>query len=245
MKRLFTRLLIVGITLLVTGCSSLGTIKSNMDMKSVSMPYEMDSVPPVTNKRPVAVSVEPVRFDPSLLGTKSQTRKEKVLLLPLVIINVWERYDICMPGSKAFSDDIPTFMRTNLVREINHLGLVRTDTGQASEYTLDVSIDELKAEGPYRRSFVSYLFLFSRSEIAGPAVANLKVTYALKKGNQVVRKNTFSASKSTQWSKRKYTDNAHMQMDYTEAMVNATASNFKHINKQIVEDLNDYFSRVN
>jgi hypothetical protein len=245
MKRSITIWLIICFPLLLGSCSTARQIKGNMDYKSFSMPYEMDSVPPVTRKKNVTVSVASVKFDPTMMNNTTLMRKDKLLVLPFVVVNVWERYDTCIQGRKAFKDDIPSFVQSNLVREINHLGLVKAEAGNPSDYSLEVSIDQLKTEGPYRRSGLTFLFLFSRSEIAGPAVSTLKVSYTLKKGNQVVKQNTISASKETKWTKRKYSDNAHMQMDYTASMVNAAASNFKYTNKQIVNDLNDYFSKVN
>lgn len=216
-----------------------------MDLRSVSMSYEMDSIPPVTRKQQVTVSVAPVKFDPNLMNKTTLMRRDKLLLIPLVVINVWEQYNTYTLGRISFKDDIPTFMQSNLVREINHLGLIKAEAVNPSDYSLEVSIDQLKTEGPYRRSIVTFLFLFSRSEIAGPANSTLKVSYALKKGNQVVKQNTISATKATKWSKPKYVDKALMQMDYSASMVDAAAQNFKTINKQIVNELNDYFSKLN
>jgi hypothetical protein len=205
----------------------------------------MDSIPPVTRKQQVTVSVAPVKFDPNLMNKTTLMRRDKLLLIPLVVINVWEQYNTYTLGRISFKDDIPTFMQSNLVREINHLGLIKAEAVNPSDYSLEVSIDQLKTEGPYRRSIVTFLFLFSRSEIAGPANSTLKVSYALKKGNQVVKQNTISATKATKWSKPKYVDKALMQMDYSASMVDAAAQNFKTINKQIVNELNDYFSKLN
>lgn len=245
MKRSISTFLIIIFSILLTGCSSVEMIKRNMDLRSVSMPYEMDSIPPITRKQNVTVSVAPVKFDPTMMNKNTLMRKDKLLFIPLVAINIWERYDTCIQGRKSFNDDIPTFMQSNLVREINYLGLVKAEAGNPSDYSLEVSIDQLKTEGPYRRSGLTFFFLFSRSEIAGPAFSTLKVSYTLKKGNQVVKQNTISSRNETKWSKPKYTDNALMQMDYAESMVNAAARNFKNANKQIVNELNEYFSKLN
>lgn len=245
MKKSISSILIISLSILLTGCSSVTMIKSNMDRKSVSMSYEMDSIPPVTKKKELTVSVAPVKFDPTMMNKTTLMRKDKFFLIPLGVINMWERYDTCIQGQRNFKDDIPTFMQTNLVREINHLGLVKAEAGNPSDYSLEVSIDQLKTEGPYIRTGLTFLIFLSRTEIAGPAYSTLKVSYTLKKGNQVVKQNTISARKETKGSKQKYADNAGIQMAYAASMVEAAAQNFKKANKQIVNELNDYFSKQN
>lgn len=245
MKRSIFSILIISLSILITGCSSVTMIKSNMDRKSVPMSYELDSVPPVTKKKDVTVSVVPVKFDPTMMNKTTLMRKDRFFLIPLVAINMWERYDTCIQGQRTFKDDIPTFMQSNLVREINHLGLVKAEAGNPSDYSLEVSIDQLKTEGPYVRTGLTFLIFLSRTEIAGPAISTLKVSYTLKKGNQVVKQNTISARKETKGNKQRYADNAGIQMAYTVSMVEAAAQNFKKANKQIVNELNEYFSKLN
>lgn len=52
-----------------------------------------------------------------------------------------------------------------------------------SDYTIEISIDEMKTEGPYVSSgffyFALYVYGYSHSVVAGPAISNLKVSYHL------------------------------------------------------------------
>lgn len=243
MKKKRSKWLIIALSVQLAGCSSVEMIQSNMDAKSYPMTYAMDSVPPVTQKKSVTVSIEPVTFDLSTLSEKTIIQKEKRFLFPLGIVNVWENWDNCIQGKSMFKDDLPSFVQSTLEREINYLGLVTARTNAPSEYSINVSIDKIRTEGLYKRSGISLLMYKSRSEIAGPAVSNLTVSYTLKKGNQVVKQNTFSSSKRTDWKTLKYADNAQLQQDYAAGMVKAVAYNLKQTNRQIVDDLNDYFSK--
>jgi len=242
MKKCMFPCLILSLSTLLAGCSSMEMIKSNMDSRSYSMSYVMDSIAPIT-KKISSVAIGSVSFDPTKMGDKTQIMKEKRFLFPLGIINVWEYHDQCIQGRSMFKDDLPSFLRTSLAREINHSGLVTVDTNKQSEYSIALSIDKIDSEGLYKRSGISLFVFTSRSEIAGPAVSTLTVSYTLKKGDQVVRRNTFSSSKTTEWINRKYIDNATMQRDYAASMVKATAYNFKNASGLIVADLNDYFGK--
>lgn len=244
MKKTVNRCLIFSFIVLFSGCySSVEMIKSNMDSKSFSMSYVMDSVPPVAKKKNVSVSIESVTFDPTKMSDYTLVLKEKRFLIPLGVINVWEKHDKCVQGKSMFKDDLTSFLQTSLVREINHTGLVTAEANKQSEYSIELSIDKIKTEGTYKRSGISLFVFKTRSEIAGPAVSSLTVSYTLKKGDQVVKRNSFSSSKTTEWIKRKYVDNTVMQQDFAASMVKAAAYNFKKTNGLIVADLNEYFSR--
>ena len=73
-------------------------------------------------------------------------------------------------------------------------------------------------------------------------ISNLSVSYKLKRGDQVVRSNSFHSEKPTEQINKRYTDITNLQEDYAVSMVEAVSYNFKSITELIVNDLNAYFA---
>jgi len=146
-------------------------------------------------------------------------------------------------------EDIPSFLKTSLISEINRSGNFNIDTLDKSDYSLELSIDEIKTEGPYVSSgfffFALYVYGYSYSDTAGPAISNLKVSYKLKKGDQIIHSNSFSSEKITEQINKRYTNTKILQQDYAVSMVEATSYNFKNTIELIVKDLNTYFDKQN
>jgi hypothetical protein len=147
-------------------------------------------------------------------------------------------------------EDPAVFLKTSLNKEINRSGYFKLDSLKESAYSLELSIDEIKAEGPYVSKgffyFALYAYGFSYGDYAGPANASLKISYHLKKDGQLIHSNTFGSEKKTEQIRKRYSNLAILQQDYATSMVEATSYNFKKISELIVNDLNTYFkSREN
>jgi hypothetical protein len=240
-------LLIVGLISMVS-CTSTNKIQKNMNSKSYSMAYIMDSkIADIKNG--ISISVDTILFNPSIMSDTTKIKREKGWFLPLVFVYVWNSQNKCSQGKSMIEEDIPSFLRTSLISEINRSGDFKVDTLNNSDYSIELSIDEIKTEGPYVSSgffyFALYVSGYSYSDRAGPAISNLQVSYKLKKGDQIMHSNSFSSEKITEQINKRYTNTNILQQDYAVSMVEATSYNFKNAIEQIVNDLNTYLNRQN
>lgn len=237
--------LISGLALIVS-CTSTKQIQKNMNSNSYSMAYIMDSKI-ADSKDSISVSLDNVFFNPNIMSDTTKIKREKGWFLPLVIVYVWNSQNKCSQGKSMIEEDIPSFMKTSLISEINRSGNFNIDTLGKSDYSIELSIDEIKTEGPYVSSgffyFALYVYGYSYSDKAGPAVSNLKVSYKLKKGDQIIHSNSFSSEKITEQINKRYTNTKILQQDYAVSMVEATSYNFKNTIELIVNDLNTYFNK--
>lgn len=237
--------LLIGLTLIVS-CTSTKQIQKNMNSNSYSMAYIMDSKI-ADSKDSISISVDNILFNPSIMSDTTKIKREKGWFLPLVFVYVWNSQNKCSQGKSMIEEDIPTFLKTSLISEINRSGNFIIDTLDKSDYSLELSIDEIKTEGPYVSSgffyFALYAYGYSYSDRAGPAISNLSVSYKLKKGDQIIHSNSFSSEKVTEQINKRYTNTKILQQDYAVSMVEATSYNFKNTIELIVNDLNTYFDK--
>ncbi|WP_372772504.1 hypothetical protein [Mangrovibacterium sp.] len=216
-----------------------------MNAGSYSMAYIMDSKISDLPKN-IAVTVDDVSFNVVAMSDTTTVKREKGWFLPLVLVTVWNSKNNCTQGKSMIEEDIPSFFKGSLRQEISRSGDFKVDTLNISDYSVELSIDELKTEGPYVSSgffyFALYAYGYSYSDRAGPAHSTLKVSYKLKKGDQLIHSNTFTSEKITEQINRKYTSINMLQQDYAISMVEATSYNFKNTIQQIVNDLNTFFA---
>lgn len=235
--------LIVGIALMAI-CSSTMQIQKNMGSNSYSMAYIMDSKI-AGSKNGLSVRVDSILFNPGIMSDTVKVSKKKGMFLPLIIINIWDWQYNCIQGKSMIEEDIPSFLKASLIREINRSGSFSVDTSGNSGYSLELSIDEMKTEGPYQNSGIvfigEYFYGFFFVDRAGPAISNLTVSYKLKKGNQIVYSNSSCSEKWNDQINKSYSKIKIFQQDYAVSMVEAMAYNFKNAIELIVHDLNTYF----
>lgn len=235
--------LLIGLTLIVS-CTSTKQIQKNMNSNSYSMAYIMDSKI-ADSKDSITVSLDSVLFNPGVMSDTTKIKREKGWFLPLVFVYAWNSQNKCSQGKSMIEEDIPSFLKTSLISEINRSGHFNIDTLGKSDYSIELSIDEIKTEGPYLSSgffyFAFYVYGYSYSDKAGPAISNLSISYKLKKGGKIVHSNSFSSERVTEQINKRYTNTKILQQDYAISMVEATSYNFKNTIELIVNDLNTYF----
>ncbi len=229
---------------LIASCTSTKTIQKNMNSKSYSMAYIMDSNIS-DSKNGISVEVDTVLFNSHIINDTTKIKREKGWFLPLALVYIWNSQNHCTQGKSMIEDNIPSFLKTSLISEINRSGSFNVDTLNNSEYQLELSIDDIKTEGPYVSSgffyFALYVYGYSYSDRAGPANSNLSISYKLKKNGIVVHHNAFNSEKITEQINKRYTNTSILQQDYAISMVEATSYNFKNIIELIINDLNTFF----
>lgn len=239
--------LIIGLSFIVS-CTSTKQIQKNMNSNSYSMAYIMDSKI-AYSKDSISIRVDTILFNSDIISDTTKIKREKGWFLPLVFVYVWNSQNKCSQGKSMIEEDIPSFLKTSLISEINRSGNFNIDTLDKSDYSIELSIDEIKTEGPYVSSgffyFALYVYGYSYSDRAGPAISNLSVSYKLKKGDQIIHSNSFSSEKVTEQINKRYTNTKILQQDYAVSMVEATSYNFKNTIELIVNDLNTYFNKQN
>lgn len=237
--------LLIGFSLIVS-CTSTKEIQKNMNSKSYSMAYIMDSKIS-DSKNNATVGIDTIFFNSNIISDTTKIKREKGWFLPLVFVYVWNSQNKCIQGKSMIEEDISSFLKTSLLSEIHRSGNFNVDTLDNSEYKIELSIDDIKTEGPYVSNgffyFALYVYGYSYSDRAGPARSNLSVTYKLKKNDIVVHSNSFNSEKITEQINKRYTNTSILQQDYAVSMVEATSYNFKNVIELVVNDLNTFFNR--
>jgi len=236
-------LLVLSISLFIS-CTSTKKIQKNLNANSYSMAYLMDSE--VSDlKKDIKVSIDSIYFNPNIMGDTTLVIREKGWFLPLVFVYIWNSQNNCIQGKSMIEEEIPSFLSTSLIEEINRSGDFLVDTLDKSNYTLELTVEEIGAKGPYVSSgffyFALYVYGYSYSDRAGPAVSNLSISYKLKKDGEEVLSNSFDSEKTTEQINKRYTNTNILQQDYAISMVEAASYNFKNIIELIVNDINVYF----
>jgi len=200
MKRLRILTIFALIAVVFTNCTTTKRIQKNMNSGQYSLAYLHDSEEK-NDKNNIFVNISDV-YNQSDMNDTTKVKRLKGWVVPLLFINVWRSENHCIQGKSMIEDDITNFFKTSLSNEINRSGSFKTDTLNNSEYSIKLSIDEIKTDGPYVSSgyfyFALYVYGYSYSDIAGPAMSTMKVNYQLYKGADVVLENTIDARQITQ-----------------------------------------------
>ncbi|MEZ5105011.1 MAG: hypothetical protein R2757_10985 [Draconibacterium sp.] len=244
MKNYLISIIFIGL-LFFASCTSTKVIQKNMNSDSYSLSYLKDSKIS-KEKLDFNVSIDSVVFE-SLMNDTTKVHKLKGWFIPLVLVNLWNSQNECIQGKSMFEEDIPDFLQASLIEEINRSGNFNYDSLNNSDYQLEISIDEIRTQGPYESKgffyFAFFVYGYSYADVAGPATSNLAVTYKLKKGDSVLQSNSFYSEKITEQINKRYTNTKILQQDYAISMVEAVSYNFKNVIELIIADLNDYFDK--
>ena len=244
MKKLIKFSSLALLAILATACTSTKTIQKNLNMKSFSMSYLKDSKI-ADEKKEIGVSVDTVIFEPAIMRDSTQVIKKNGWFIPLLVFNIWKSEANCYQGKSMYSENIPDFIKTSLMEEIDRSGNVSADYSGKSPYKIEISVDEMKTEGPYLSSgyfyFLLYVYGYGYSDVAGPAISKLTLSYKLKKGNEIVLSNSYEFEKLTEQINKRYTNLQILQQDYAVSMVEAASLNIKSAVEKIVGDVSAYF----
>lgn len=242
----FAAPVIISAITLLASCSAPKDIQRNLNAGRYSLSYIMDSKIS-TSKSGTAVRVEPVQFDRTMMIDSCQVKRKGAWVVPLVLLNVWGSKSQCIQGMSMFEEDIPTFFRESLIKEINRSGSISSDSLNTSQYTVELSIDKIKTEGPYVSSglfyFALYFYGFFQTETAGPAISEFKASYKLKKGGEIIHTNSLMCAKKTELITKQYNNAKVLQHDYAVSMVEAVSMNLKATAEWLVADLDSFFAR--
>lgn len=246
MKRRRVLMLLAVITVMFTNCTTTKRIQKNMNTGQYSLAYLHDSEEN-NEKNNVYVNITDV-YNHSSMNDTTKVKRLKGWVVPLIFINIWRSENKCVQGKSMIEEDITNFIKTSLANEINRSGSFNTDTLNTSEYSIKLTINEIKTEGPYVSSgyfyFALYVYGYSFSDIAGPAISTMKINYQLYKGEVIVLENTIDTRQMTQPIIRRYNNDKFLQRDYSISMVEAVSFNIKKVNEQIVKELNQYFNNL-
>jgi hypothetical protein len=225
-------------------CTSTRKIQSNMNMKQHSIAYIMDSKVS-ESKTNIPVRIDPISFNPDLLINTVTVTREKGWFVPLVVVNVWHSQNNCILGKSLIEEDISSFFKTSLINEINRSGTFVIDTLNNTAYSLELTIDQIKTEGPYVSSgfffFAVLAYGFSQSEIAGPAISKLNISYNLRSGDELIYSNSFYSNRFSEQINRRYKTTNLLHQDYAISMVEAKSYNIKSAIEYVVNDINTFF----
>ena len=232
---------------ILPGCTSAWKLQTTLNSTSHSMSYLMSSQI-VENKKDVNIGIDTVYFA-SGMNDSARVIRKKAWMIPLVFAYIWNSQNVCIQGKTMIKDNIPDFFRDAFVGEIKRSGNFNIDTLNNSDLSVELSINYLNAEGPYVSKGYTYsafyIFVYSKTEIAGPAISNLSVSYKLRKNDQVICSNTFVSEMYTEQINRRYNNRSTLIKDYGASMVEATSNNFKNVIELIINDINDYLNSIN
>ncbi len=242
MRNLF--LLIIALMMLVLGgCTSSGKIQKCFTERPHHLYYLHDSKV-VPDKLPVNVSVS-VSDQQIQIPEYTEIKRTKGWVIPLLVFNMWKSENECTLGSDMLDQNLGSAVCHSLCREIERSGNFLADTLREADYHLEVQLNRIESSGPYSSSgffyFLLFFYGFGYSDIAGPAISDVEISYELRKGGVTVLENTLSAQIITDPINLRVSNNTQLIRHYATSMTECIAHNLKQINEDLVGELNTYF----
>ena len=244
MKRFVISLTILLMAVVLFNCTPTKSIQKNLNSECSTLAYLKDS-DFSGNLKETGISVDKVSFNVTDFPDETQVIKQKSWFIPLVLVYIWNSKNLCTLGKSVIAENIPDFLEQSFIEESDRSGIYYILDSEDSEYHLEISIDEIKTEGEYKSGgffyFAVYVYGYYYSDIAGPALSTLGVSYKLRKDDQVILSNTITAETITKQIPVHVNNVKQLQKDYAVSMVEASSANFKKVIEKIVSEINDYF----
>jgi len=130
----------------------------------------------------------------------SEIKKVANEVVPLLIFNQWNHQYYCTLGKKEVKEDLASFLKASLLEEAKRRGYQYDDKAADQPFQLEISIESVKAYGPYSNSgFFAYFVFFWVSqtiEKAGPGLAESTFHFTLKRKGEIILEDTVVSSAS-------------------------------------------------
>ncbi len=238
------QILFYALIIFITSCVSNQGLYLNLTDNKTSLSYLHD-----TEKKDldpfISIGVN-VKSDSLIFQEKAKVNKISGWCVPLLFINIWDAQKECMMGQEMIKENVGEFIKGSIEEDFRRSGLVKVDSLISPEYNLLLTLEEIKAVGPYRSQGFAYMILiaygFSFSDVAGPAKSELKLRYKLTKGDQVILKDDVAIEGYTKQLSRYYKSTSDLQLNYGVSMVESLGINIKKASEKVVEEVNSYLT---
>lgn len=123
--------------------------------------------------------------------TKSgELTKTKASAIPLIIYTGWKNEHEYSVGENVIKEDLSSFIKESVINETNRSTVLFADSTTDSHLVLEITVDSIRAHGPYRSDgyvlFLLFAYSYSVSESAGPGTAYSKLSYVLKSNEEIL-----------------------------------------------------------
>lgn len=116
--------------------------------------------------------------------------KTKASAIPLILYTGWKNEHEYSIGENVIKEDLSSFIKESVINETNRSTVLFADSTTDSHLVLEITVDSIRAHGPYRSGgYVLFLLLaytYSASESAGPGTAYSKLSYVLKSNEEIL-----------------------------------------------------------
>ena len=236
----------------VFGCSINGQLASSLERYEQSLNYVYDSEI-IAEKKNVAVTIDSVLIYDSAMNNSTTVKTQSGIVIPLLILNIWDYKYSCSLGENVITEDLSNFFLESLKQESFRSGIFLLNPNDSTLceidqiYNLEIIVDSLNIKGPYSNSgsmFISpYGYSYSLSEMAGPAKAECKLQFVLKKGEKIKLTRDIYISQMTDFLRNKRNMSSdELQEKYAIAMVEALSTAIKNSISKTITDINNFIS---
>ncbi len=236
----------------IFGCSINKQLTSNLSQYEQSLNYVYDS-DIVKEKKSVAVALDSVYIKQSVMSDSVLVKKESMVVVPFILINIIGYNYSCELGEYAIEEDIPIFFQDSIEQEVYRSGAFLLNPVDSllnkieHNYVLEIEVDSLRVKGGYNylksSIILPFLFSFSSYEKAGPAKAECRLKYTLRKDNIVELQNEIYVSGITEFLKKSGEINSQqLQEKYAVAMAEALSNSINKSISQLVSEIDDFIS---
>jgi hypothetical protein len=193
-------------------------------------------------KTPTRIAIGNVKNEAKL---KDSTKANLLYFvpIPLVFVNFGISGFTCKLGRSAFDIQLEDFVKNAFAKEAERSGCFELVNDGSEEYTVNLTIVENEAKGPYTKYFymyfAMYVYGYGHGQKAGPGEVNiaLKMDLVGKNGKNVSRR--FESVRKTELLRGK--NNAkELRRNYVIGMVESVSFAFKECIENIVLSINQY-----
>jgi hypothetical protein len=183
---------IAGIVLMVislSSCVGTKTLYDGLTKEGSSLEYLYDTKPNNSTKIDSIRISKPVISDHKF-SKSGNIDKTKSMAIPLLVYTAWGNEHEFSIGYNGISENVSDFVRESIVKETNRSTILYADSISNSNLVLEISVDSIGAHGPYRSNgyvlFVLVAYSYSVSESAGPGIAYSKLSYVLRRDEEII-----------------------------------------------------------
>lgn len=223
------------------GCAS--GLRKDLNCRSCSLIYLRDSAP-VETKTADKLFINSVSINDTQMRDETIVKKNGKLLIPLLVLNVWNFKYKCELGKNGIEGDIPEKIKHLFISESERSGLYQvTEDETSSNVFLELEIKDMKATGPYcffGTIIVTPIFWVSNhKQTAGPATAEIKIAARLKSGENILLEKEYSSTESSQILKKGNITFKKLRENYITSMVEALSIACKDCLERLIQDINN------
>jgi len=228
------------IIICLSSCVGTKTLYKGLTKEQSTLEYLYDTQQSSSEK------IDTIRIEDPVISDKKFTKsgnleKTTSSAIPLIIYTGWKNEHEYSIGENVIQENLSNFIKESVITETNRSTVLYSDSATNSDLKLEITVDSIGAHGPYRSNgYVLFLLLaysYSVNESAGPGIAYSKLSYVLRRDEEIVFKGNSMNQIETEPLKDNFKNPKELRQFYsanlTEGLSRTLKANIEEISKEV------------